>query len=297
MKEIFKKWYNEILIHRWELGFIENPIYDIIEGQEFQIKYVKFPFERRWYADPFILEYNDEEIVLLVEDFSDTDQNGKISKLVIDRKTMVLKDVKIILELDTHLSFPIIIRKEDKIYIYPENSAAHTLDLYEYDRESDECIKIRHLSSESLADAVISDVLGKKMLFATKDNGNVLDIYQYDEANGSFVFSSNVVFNENIARNAGDFFECDRQLYRASQECNFTYGHALSIQRISKDGDVIKMEEVRRIMPPKHAIGIHTLNVYKDLTVVDIKVFRHPWIALPLFKIRNLFKKKGTDVS
>ncbi len=286
-----KNIYNRILIHRWEIGFIENPINDIIEGKEFKVKYVKFPFEGRWYADPFILEYSDEEILLLVEDFSDTDQKGKISKLVIDRKTMELKDVRIILELDTHLSFPIIIRKGDKAYIYPENSAAHTLDLYEYNRETDKCIKIRQLSCELLADAVISDTWGQKMLYATKDNGNILDVYQYDEARESFVFSSNVVFDENIARNAGDFFECNGHLYRASQECNFTYGHALSIQRITKQGDSIKMEEVRRIMPPKHAIGIHTFNVYKDLIVVDIKVFRHPWIAAPLFKFRNLFKK------
>ena len=287
---IIKSIYNKLLIHRWELGFIENPINDIIEGNEFQIKYVTFPFEGRWYADPFILEYNNEVIVLLVEEFSDSDQKGKISKLVIDRKTMKLKDVKTILELNTHLSFPIIIRKEGKIYIYPENSAAHTLDLYEYDRGLDECIKISHLSSESLADAVISNALGQMMLFATKDNGNVLDVYQYDEVKKGFVFSSSIVFDENIARNAGDFFECEGQLYRAAQECNFTYGHALSIQRISKEGDIIKMTEVRRIMPPKHAIGIHTLNVYKDLTVVDVKVFRHPWIASPLFKFRNLFK-------
>lgn len=285
-----KSIYNKIVHHRWELGFIESPIRDIIIGKEFQIKYVSFPFEGRWYADPFILEYNDEEIVLLVEDFSDSDQKGKISKLVIDRKTMVLKDVKIILELDTHLSFPIIIRKEGKIYIYPENSAAHTLDLYEYDKETEECIKIRHLTSEPLADAVISDDFGDKLLFATKDNGNTLNIYQYSPKEEDFVYYSNVVFDEKIARNAGDFFECEGKLYRAAQECNFTYGHALSIQRISKEGGVIKMKEVRRIMPPRHAIGIHTFNVYKDLTVVDVKVFRHPWIAFPLFKFRNLFK-------
>lgn len=294
---VCKTIYSKIVLHRWELGFVENPIPEVIKGKDIQIKYVKFPFEGRWYADPFILDYTAEEIILLVEDFSDTDQKGKISKLIIDRKTLELKDVRIILELDTHLSFPIIIRKEDKVYIYPENSAAHTLDLYEYNRQTDECTKVCQLYNVPLADAVINDSLGEKLLFATKGNGNILDVYKYDMTLEKYVFSSNVVFDENIARNAGDFFECNGQLYRASQECNYTYGHALSIQRITKEGDSIKMEEVRRIMPPKHAIGIHTFNVYKDLTVVDIKVFRHPWIALPLFKFRNLFKKKGIDVS
>lgn len=285
-----KRIYNRFLIHRWELGFIENSIHDIIEGKEFQIKYVKFPFEGRWYADPFILDYNTEEVILLVEDFSDRDQKGKISKLVIDRKKMVLKDVKIILELDTHLSFPVIVRKGERVFFYPENSEGRTLDLYEYDRKTDECMKISHLSNEVMADAVISDYFGEKYLFSTKNNGNVLNVYQYYEERGSFVHSTDVLFNENIARNGGDFFEVNGQLYRAAQECNYTYGHALSIQRIEREGEKFKFKEVRRLLPPKYAIGMHTLNIYRDLIVIDLKVFRHPWIAWPLFKIRNLFK-------
>lgn len=290
MITILKKWYNDILIHRWELGFIENPIHEIIEGKELQIKYVKFPFEGRWYADPFILEYNDKEIVLLVEDFSDTDKKGKISRVIIDRKTMGLKGVKIILELDTHLSFPVIVRKGEKVFFYPENSEGHTLDLYEYDKKTDVCKKIRQLSNEVMADAVISDYFGEKFLFSTKNNGNVLNVYRFDEEKKIFKHSTDVHFSENIARNGGDFFEVNGQLYRAAQECNYTYGHALSIQKIEHEGNTFKMKEVRRLLPPKYAIGIHTLNVYKDLIVIDLKVFRHPWIASPLFKIRNLFK-------
>ena len=38
------------------------------------------------------------------------------------------------------------------------------------------------------------------------------------------------------------------------------------------------------------AFSIHTFNTYGDLTVVELKVFRHPWIAKPLFWVRNLFK-------
>lgn len=283
--------YNNIVLHRWELAFIENTIEGILKGDSIRIKRVKFPFHGQWFADPFILDYDEKEIILLVEDFSDADKKGKISKLVIDRKTMGVKDVKLILELDTHLSFPAIIRKDDKVFIYPENSEGRTLNLYEYDRNTDKCTKVRQLSDNVMADAVITDYFGKRMLFSTKDNGNLLDVYKYDEKNQGFVYASNIVFKENIARNAGDFFECDGQLYRAAQECNYTYGHALSIQRITKDENSgIKMKEIRRIGAPEGALGIHTLNVYRDLIVIDIKVFRHPWIAKPLFWFRNLFK-------
>ena len=286
--------YNKIVHHSWELGFIDSPIRDIIEGKECQIKYVKFPFEGRWYADPFILDYNDEVILLLVEDFSDTDQKGRISKLVIDRKTMKIKSVNVVLSRPTHLSFPAIIRDGTKCYLYPENSQNGGLWMYEYDINSDRCEPFCQLSDMPLTDAIISPLLGKELLFSTKEpnpNQNILGVYVKNE-NNEFEFSQQIVFDENIARNAGDFFEYNGLVYRPAQECNSMYGHALSIQRISKEGGVIKMKEVRRIMPPRHAIGIHTFNVYKDLTVVDVKVFRHPWIAFPLFKFRNLFKKQ-----
>ena len=285
-----KELYNRILIHRWELAFLDSSLADVIDGKEFTVNYVRCPFHGRWYADPFILDYNDEEIILLVEDYSDSDRKGKISKLVVDRQSMALKDVKVILEQDTHLSFPAIIRKDGKVFIYPENSEAKTLDLYEYDLKTDQCVKVRQLSNEPIADAVITDYFGDKFLFSTKNNGNVLDVYKYDENKASFVYHSNVKFQENIARNGGDFFEVNGNLYRAAQECNYTYGHAISIQKIEEKDGVFQMNEVRRILPPKGAFGIHTFNTYKGLTVVDLKVFRHPWIAVPLFKLRNLFK-------
>lgn len=285
-----KSIYNRVVCHRWELAFVKNSISDILNGKEFKIEKVMFPFCGRWYADPFILDYDEKEIVLLVEDYSDSDKKGKISRLTIDRDSMKLKDVRVVLKLDTHLSFPVIARNGDKVFFYPENGEGHTLDLYEYNRNTDECRKIRQLSSEVMADAVISDYFGEKFLFSTKSNGNVLNVYQYDQERETYMHSTDVLFNENIARNGGDFFEVNGKLYRAAQECNYTYGHALSIQRIEQDGNTFKMEEVRRLLPPKYAVGMHTLNIYKGLIVIDLKVFRYPWIAWPLFKLRNLFK-------
>lgn len=288
---LLKEIYRQIVLHRWNLAFLDNTVEEIVLGKELRYRYVKHPYKNRWFADPFVLDYDNESIVLFVEDYADVDKKGKISKLVIDRKTMEVTDAKIILELDSHLSFPAIVRKEGRVFIYPENSQANTLDLYEYDRETDECRKVCQLSNESMADAVISEHFGGKYLFSTKGNGNVLDVYGKDEKTGLYVFNSNVAFGENIARNGGDFFEYKGSLYRAAQECNYMYGHALSIQRIEKTNSGFAVDEVRRIAPPSGAIGIHTMNTYKGLTVVDLKVFRHHWIAAPLFSVRNWFKR------
>lgn len=291
---MLKLLYNKLVHHRWDLGFIDSSIVDVLNGKGFKVNYVKYPFHGRWFADPFILDYNDEEIILLVEDYSDSDKKGKISKLVIDRKSLKLKDVKIILELDTHLSFPTIIRYEGRVFIYPENSDAGGLWLYEYDIEKDECKKVSQLSDEPLTDAVLTERFGRKHIFSTKEpdpNNNIIGVYEWDEINKKYSLKQEVCFQEKIARNAGDFFEWNRNIYRAAQECNQMYGHAISIQKIEEKDGIFQMKEVRRILPPKGAFGIHTFNTYKGLTVVDLKVFRHPWIAVPLFKLRNLFKK------
>ena len=288
-----KSIYNRIVLHRWEIGVVGNSIEGLIRGDALFVKKIQFPVKSRWFADPFILDYNDEEIILLVEDYSDSDKKGKISKLVIDRKSLKLKDVKIILELDTHLSFPAIIRYEGRVFIYPENSDAGGLWLYEYDIDKDECKKVSQLSDEPLTDAVLTERFGRKQIFSTKEpnpNESFLGIYDWDETCGNYILKQEMCFQEKIARNAGDFFEFEGNLYRPAQECNQMYGHAISIQKIEEKDGAFQMKEVRRILPPKGAFGIHTFNTYKGLIVVDLKVFRHPWIAEPLFKLRNLFK-------
>lgn len=292
-----QKIYREIILHTWQIGFTEDPMESIVNGKLKNIRYVKHHYKNRWWADPFILDYNDQEVFLLAEDFCDEDKKGKISKLVIDRVTMELKSVKIILELDSHLSFPAILKRDgNKVLIYPENSGGKGLLLYEYDTVTDCCKEIKVLSKEKLTDAIITNYFGKQEIISTSGvnaNGKILDIYDYDEQKDSFSLATTIEFQENIARNAGDLFDFNGHLYRFAQVCNHTYGEALSLQMISKKDDDYTATEVNRILPPKGwgNIGIHTFNTYRNLHVIDVKTFLHPWIAVPLFWLRNLFKK------
>ena len=286
--------YRSIVLHKWRIGFVDDSLELIMDGTIKHVRYIKHNYKNRWWADPFILDYNEKEITLLAEEYSDDDKKGKISKLIIDKETMRLKSSKIILELDSHLSFPAILKKEkNKVFIYPENNKGKGLVLYEYDIETDTCQVVKVLSKERFTDAIITNHFGKQQIFSTKEpdpNGKNLDIYNYNEEKDLFELSSTIEFDEKIARNAGNFFVYNGQLFRFAQECNCTYGHAISLQKIEKKDGIFQMKEVRRILPPKGAFGIHTFNTYKGLTVVDLKVFRHPWIAIPLFKLRNLFK-------
>lgn len=287
---MLKKLYNKIVIHRWDLGIVTCSMDDVLCGNMVSVKYVKNHFKDRWFADPFVLSFDKEKIELLVEDYNDSDLLGKISKLVIDRKTCSIIEIKTILKLNSHLSFPAIIRKGGKVFIYPENSQANGLWLYEYNPETNECKEVTQLSAYPLTDAILSNRFGKIQIISTKEpnpNKNVLDLYDWNEDTKSFMYSNSVTFEENVARNAGDFFEYKGIVYRPAQECNEMYGHAVSIQKVEQKEDGFLFTEVRRIMPPKGAFGVHTFNTHEGLMVIDMKVFRHPWIARPLFFLRN----------
>lgn len=286
--------------HRWVLAFIDNDMDAILRGEPLKMDYVKYHFAGRWFADPFILDADEKNITLLVEDFDDASQLGKISRLKIDRLSMELKDVKVILSLKTHLSFPNIIRKTDEagkqhIYIYPENYHGDGLSLYEYLPATEEVKKMKLFTADPLTDADYVEYFGKPQIFSTRvpmENKDVL--YIYEQTQGTFAEVAQVKFDECTARNAGGFFMHGDKVYRPAQECNGGfYGHAVSLQRVDLDGTGYRFTELRRIYPPKDgkSIGIHTFNTYKGLTVIDVKQYRHPLVAKSFTFIANLIKK------
>lgn len=277
---------------KWTVGFIENDLDSIIVGDFINIHWIRHSYTDRWFADPFILDVTENEIILLCEEYYYPIKRGRIAKLVIDKKTRELKECQVVLELDTHLSFPAIFRKGDDVYIYPENSENATLSFYKYDIRDNKCIKCGNLIEEPLTDAIFTEEFGEKIMFSTKlprQNKDVLDIYNWKK--DKYIKSSSVKFHNNIARNAGDFFQINGEVYRPAQDCNNVYGGAVILQKVTKNVDFI-FENIRRIESDnsRYNIGCHTFNHYEGYTVIDAKGYRFPLIAKMLMFIRNILK-------
>ena len=323
---------------RWRIGIVENSLEGIVNGEELRVQWPSNPFHDRWFADPFVLSVDGDEVTLLVEDYRYAEGQGRISRIIVDRKRGAIVSCKTILR-GGHYSFPAILREDGKGYLYPEQSRQGKLELYEYCPETETCEYVQTLSEEPLTDAIIY----KGVIYSTRlpePNGKRLKMFKWpsvvqssiaasqrssvlrkfkcpsdvqiaasqrssafcgskqlrgvqDDAsqgsnglrkfkNPSDVQDANalnleletlnqpkaIVFDECIARNAGDFFEVNGVTYRPAQECNRWYGNALSIQKF-EDG---AFAEVRRIP------GMHTLNSYQGGTVVDRKVFPFKWV-------------------
>lgn len=273
--------YKELTSVHWEIGFLDNTLEGIVNGEDLKLMLVTHDYPDSWFADPFILDVTDDIIFVLVEEVTKKIQKGRITKLVIDRRTNHVVEKKIILECPGHLSFPIIYRKDNQVYIYPENSEDGSLNIYEYSMQDDSLNLIHELSDRPLTDAVFTDLFGKQQLFTTETdyaNGFQLDQYEWDNEKKKFVFVTSHTFVEHIARMAGDFFLVNGKVYRPAQESNTNYGHGISLQETSFKNGKWEFKEIRRMVSPhpKLTQSFHTLNSYKGIIVVDVLGKRYP---------------------
>ena len=288
----------QLIRPQWQIGIVENSLEGIVNGEELRVRWPANPFHDRWFADPFVLSVNGNEVTLLVEDYRYKDDRGRISRIIVDMERNSIVSCKTILD-GSHYSFPAILRKDGKVFFYPEQSRQGKLELFEYCPKTETCKYVETLSDEPLTDAIIY----KGVIYSTQlpePNGKTLKMFKWPSAVQSSTAASQgssalwtfkspsdvqdatalnleletlnqpktIVFDECIARNAGDFFEVDGVVYRPAQECNRWYGNALSIQKFENG----EFTEVRRIP------GMHTMNSYQGVTVVDRKVFPFKWV-------------------
>ncbi len=252
-------------------------------GVKFRIEPLKGVPADRWFADPFIVEVTPTHIVLLVEEFLYSTGKGRLARLTVSRKDYILERNDTLLDLDTHLSFPMIVRKHGRIFICPENSAGGKLKYYEYDAAEGRCLLRGTMCDKPLVDAVLEEFDGHEYLFATQKpspNGKRLNIFKRGE-DGEFHHCQDVAFNDNIARNGGTFLRIKDKLYRPAQDCNGGYGRGLSIQCVSCcDGRFEFMESVRMKSPRGYLdYGMHTLNEHDGVAVVDIASYCCPVVG------------------
>ena len=255
----------QLIRPRWQIGIVENSLEGIVNGEELRVQWPANPFHDRWFADPFVLSVNGNEVTLLVEDYRYNDDRGRISRIIVDMDRNSIVSCKTILD-GGHYSFPAILRKDNKIFVYPERGPKGRLEMFEYDVEDNVCKYVQTLSDDIFPDAIIHD----GMVFSMNEQWNILVEKKIDKDLMQIIDtkSREYIFDECIARNAGDFFECGRKVFRPAQECNRWYGNALSIQ-LYENGE---FKEVRRI--PR----MHTLNSYQGVTVVDRKIFPFQWV-------------------
>lgn len=287
-----KDWINRNRESAWKLGIIENGYDDL---KNCRIKYVKNgKYEgKKWFADPFILDVDSDNVYLLVEEYDYKINRGRIAKITVREMDYTVIDCQVILDLPTHLSFPTIYRQGDNIIVCPENYSGGGFYKYEYDQKNEKLIRIDTISTSKLVDTTIIELDGAFYMFSTYEpfpNGSLLTIYRSDSFDGPYETYQEVRFNENIGRNAGFIFQHNGEMIRPAQESNYSYGHSIVFQRVKFESGKFEFEEDWRYETthPSYKLGTHTYNEYKGVGVVDYKGHRNPLVGRSFQIINNI---------
>lgn len=275
----------ELRHNLWNLGFVEEGLENALTTQQLNIHWAKKRIKDRWFADPYILDVTESEIVVLAEEYCYNVRRGRLARVVYDRHTYEEKHFSIILDLDTHLSFPFILRQNGKVYILPENSASGSSTIYEYDDSRETLTPICQVADLPLTDATLFEMNGQRFLWSTmlpEPNGNVLSIYEFD--NTSLIIGrqvATIAFDHNTARNAGEYFFVNGQIFRPAQDCTACYGNGVVLQRVECVDGQWRFTDVNSFYPQSYRLnqGLHTFNHYKGLIVVDGRGYRLPLIG------------------
>ena len=277
--------YNLFVDENYNIGFIDNffPETLLREQKLPRIKWMKHSYRDRFFADPFILDFNDSTITILVEECLFNEHVGRISQLLVDRRTKELIDRRVLLELDTHLSYPFIKSIGDGVYVFPENSQSGRLDCYKlsdsYNFSETKLTHILTLIKEPLVDATIFINDDLYYIMATKSPNTQSDLYlfQADELLGEYTLCGCVATGLR-ARPAGDVFTVNESLFRPAQNCEKRYGANIDIVEIHINDGKYAEERKFSIYPDsfKYHLGLHTLNFKDGLCVIDGYGYLYP---------------------
>lgn len=211
-----------------------------------KIQWIKFPnYKKNWVADPFLFSISDNTIEILVEEMREDESKGRLSKLYIDRKTGKLLDKKVILDLPSHLSFPIFLKENGKTYVYPENCGGGALRIYEYDYSTDKLVNPQVIIDEPLVDTIIHKIDGTYYAFGVVDDGvshestKILKVYSSKTLTGKYTQIQIIKNDKKWERGAGHIIERNGHIYRPAQSCEEIYGHHIVFFEMVFDGNVV----------------------------------------------------------
>lgn len=279
-------------IFQWNIGFIEMGLDAIMDSASphLNICWLKHPYRDRFFADPFILNVAEDKIEVLVEEFFYAKWKGVISLLTISRADYRLTSRKILLELDTHLSFPYIFEENGRTYVIPENSQGGSLFIYTYNHKKQILEYPQKMIHAPLVDPVIIKPNDTYFLLCTSlkfEKDEDLLLYYSDSLTGPYTpFSGNPVKQDiTSVRSGGCFYYYSGCYYRCTQNSKNSYGASLNICNVETiEKDIFKEDVFMNILPDSDYMhGLHTLDCKGNICVVDgLK-----YIYKPMLKIKR----------
>ena len=300
MKDLLRRLLPQPLNNAYYIGFLRDAEMSLpIDERYSRVRWLdvrKFKSEG-WFADPFVLSVNDNIIEIFAEEMIYKTGRGIIVYLKVDINSCEILDKHTMLELDTHLSFPIYIWDNKKLYVYPENYQSGGLAIYEYDEQSKSLVSPRKIINAPLLDTQIvkleESYYAFGVLFQTGLQKDTKKLYIY-KANKLFGDYKQIQIIENSRseeRGAGLIYTEDDRLIRPAQSCEGGYGREVILYDLQKNHIGFEEKEISRVTPDRKAPNgkiLHTYNKMDGWVVIDGWRYKHPCLAAWYKKIRRL---------
>lgn len=278
---------------RYYIGFIDKADINLPVAERFnKIKWLKEgKYSGGWFADPFIYKVDDRRIQLFVEEWVDDNKKGRISFLNVsktDDGEYVLEHVHPMLELDTHLSYPIYIHDHGKVYVYPENYQSGKLVIYEYDESNQTLINPCTIIDEPLVDTSIVKIDGSYFAFGTLvkhrsfEDTHYTYIYKSDSLLSGWSLFQIIENSRKEERGAGRIIEDSGRLIRPVQNCEHIYGEDIIMNELLYENGSFSERYLTRLEPNHNVfrgVAMHTYNELGGLCVIDGQEYKRYHIA------------------
>lgn len=243
-----------------------------------EFKYL-MPSADRFWADPFSIKVGGKYYIFF-EEYLNSAGRAHISVIEVDQNGIVSGPTEV-LKLDCHLSYPFVFEWRGDYYMIPETGDKNVVQLYRatsfpFEWQLQQVL----LEAKQPLDATLVEVNGTWWMFVNIQeegvlvNWDELHLYHSDSLLGPWKPHARnpVISDVRSARPAGRLFWSNGVLYRPSQDSSIRYGYATTISRVNRLSPTEYSEtEVAKILPDwdKDILGVHTLNVAEELTVID----------------------------
>lgn len=264
-------------INSWNVGVLQHSIEESIE-ESFTPEVEWFTHRRKdgFIADPFPITI-DGTTYIFVEDFSYTDQKGKISYMEYP-DGFKNGDLRTAHEEPEHMSYPYLFKHNDLVYATPEIHESNEIRLYRIHSPSDWEPRTSLVEDIEGIDPTIIKHEDKWWMFYTEQPypNTKLYIRFAEELTGEWKpHKKNPVKTDvRSSRPAGTPFVKDGELYRPAQNSTGGYGKEIVINKVEELNPEQYIEtKVSEVRPSEEGpnTGVHTLSSQGDITLIDGK--------------------------
>ena len=265
---------------QWGVGIVDQPIASLLEADVCPTAHwIDNPDRERFIADPAGVVENDGYGVF-VEDLEQRQYRGKLTYYRYTTASGFEGPSDALID-PHHLSYPYIIKHENRIYCVPESSAAGEVALWEIREYPGGWQKVATLLADVPAlDCTVFEHEGRWwMLGVTRvaSGAYSLEAWYASDLFGPWQPHARNPLSTDIrtSRPGGKPFLHDGQLIRPAQDCSRTYGGALALMRVVRLSPTEFEEALIRVVEPNpgapYSDGFHTAYPLGDRTLVDGK--------------------------